>query len=400
MSGVHEDYEFGNKLGEGNYAIVNRAVDNESGAEVAIKTIAKAKLKQSSQGAKILVNEIACMKSLDHPNILKLERVYEDDNEVYLILELVGGGDLFTKIIETDKFNERYCAVIARKMLVALAYMHERNIIHRDLKLENIMMTSLEEESDIKIADFGFAAEMTPENLSIYCGSPGYVAPEILQKVSYDAKADVFSTGIILYIILSGNSPFFGRNVEETIAKNREARIVFDETHWRDVSSEARDFIQMITERRSIARPTAADALKHVWIQTNNRQYFESFEAIRRPSFSKRRTTGSMMPTSPKSPLKQKTSTLPSIRESAKVGSPRGSFRLQPIRTRPAPIANECLVAPISIKYEGSISPRPCLTPSGHSSGFSPPVLTSPTSVDDSGRRRRKVTWKHIKPHP
>jgi serine/threonine protein kinase len=290
LTGVYDDFEFGDRLGEGNYAIVFRATDNETGAVVAIKSIVKEKLIRSSQGANILVNEIHCMRCLDHKNIIKLHRVYEEDEKVFLILEYVEGGDLFNKIIAAEHFTERYCAVVARKLLSALVYMHDQNIIHRDLKLENIMMTSIDEESDVKIADFGFAAEMTPENMSIFCGSPGYVAPEILKKLPYDAKVDVYGVGIIIYIVLSGNSPFFGRSVEETLDKNREGMILYEPHFWSDISESAQEFVQYLTRLDPTGRPTAAEALRHKWIQQHNRQYFDSLDSsVKRPSFSKRR---------------------------------------------------------------------------------------------------------------
>mmetsp|Transcript_7785 Transcript_7785/g.14902 ORF Transcript_7785/g.14902 Transcript_7785/m.14902 type:complete len:527 (-) Transcript_7785:3970-5550(-) len=402
LSGIHDDYDMGEKLGEGNYATVLRATDNETGSTVAIKCIPKEKLQRSSQGAKILVNEIDCMRRLDHPNILKIERVYEENEHVYIVLEYVEGGDLFAKIIAAEKFSERYSAVLARKMLTALVYMHEKNIIHRDLKLENIMMTSLDEEADIKIADFGFAAEMTTENMSVYCGSPGYVAPEILNKLGYDAKADVFSLGIIVYIILSGNSPFFGRSVEETLAKNREGRIRFEPSYWADISDDAKDFVMSVTERNSKQRTTAAEALRHRWIYANNRQYFDSLEvSLRRPSFSKRRPMIDLGVTAPKS------AGLPKIKagENSALSIPSGSPRSRQLMP-PEPMSDlrSGFLTPgaSSNSRDGTrmaISPGPNGKPhSGHTSPFTA-SLKSPTSAGLASGKRN-ITWKQIKPHP
>jgi serine/threonine protein kinase len=362
---------------------VFRATDNETGAVVAIKSIVKEKLIRSSQGANILVNEIHCMRCLDHKNILKLHRVYEDDEKVFLILEYLEGGDLFNKIIAAEHFTERYCAILARKLLSALAYMHDQNIIHRDLKLENIMMTSVDEESDVKIVDFGFAAEMTPENMKIFCGSPGYVAPEILKKLPYDAKADVYGVGIIVYIILSGNSPFFGRSVEETLAKNREGRISFEPHFWSDISESAQEFIQSVTRIDNTGRPAAAEALRHKWIQQHNRQYFESLESsVKRPSFSKRRNTET-----------------PSIKNAAKSpGLPKRSLPAAPTDGRQRlvdPTLAKYLAVPPSGAPEGIFSIRRGKSPIQsttvpQSAPKSPSALKSPKSKG----------WKPIKPHP
>jgi serine/threonine protein kinase len=382
LSGVLDDYSMGDVLGEGSYAKVLKANDHETGAIFAIKCISKQKLHESSQGAKILVNEIDCMRRTNHPNILKLERVYDEEDTVYLVLEYADGGDLFTKIIAAERFNEHYCAIIARRLLSALAYMNEQKIIHRDIKLENIMMTSLDEEADIKIVDFGFACEMTPENLEVSCGSPGYVAPEILNKQPYDGKADVFSVGVILYIILSGNAPFFSRTVEETIAKNREGKIRFDNPCWGEISEGAKHFVRSLTERHPRLRTTAADALTHSWIQEHNRQYFDSLIAgFRRPAFTKRRTTVDIGINPKKSPG------LPTAANRAKIKGFDRSTPKAPLRST-------------DIRF-GFWSPDVVLRDKGSPLGLpqvSSPGLTSPRSEGRSSNKR-SITWKQIKPH-
>lgn len=389
LSGVHDDFTFGSKLGEGNYSKVHRATDNESGALVAIKCIAKDKIKRSSQGPKILVNEIFCMRSLAHPNVLRLERVYEEDEFVYLVLEYVEGGDLFAKIIAAEKFSEKYSAVIARKILSALAYMTQCNIIHRDIKLENILMSTLDEESDIKIADFGFGAEMTLDNLSHFCGSPGYIAPEILDKRSYCSKADVFSLGVIVSIIISGNSPFFGRTVEETLAKNRSGVINFESPFWTSISDEAKDFVTQLTQRNPELRPTAAEALKHSWIYKHNKQHFDSLTvSLQRPSFSKRRPTISFEEV--KSPMQ------PQFSEAS--SSQKISPRVRPRFSAVSQIAEGFLTP--GAKYINITNSAGSCSPSTNSPLIS---LISETSSPASVRissGRRNVSWKQIKPHP
>lgn len=380
LSGVFEDFNLGFKLGEGNYAKVYQAIDSETAAVVAIKSIPKAKLLNSSQGASILVNEVNCMRRLDHPNILKFERLYEEDDCVHIVMEYVQGGDLFGKVISAGHFSERYSAVLARKMLSALAYMHENNIIHRDLKLENILMTSLDEDADIRLADFGFAAEMTPENLSVFCGSPGYVAPEILNKRIYDGKADVFSLGVIAFIMLSGSSPFFGRNVEETIEMNRRGKSEFDPQHWASVSEDAKDFVRMTIDRDPVHRLTAAEALKHPWIQLHNKAYFDAFEgSMRRPSFTKRRA-----PHLNFTPIEEsKSAGLPKTRE--RMLSPTTSSK------------NHHLLPEIP-KRKGYLTPKPTsIGMSGFTSAVRSPKSgihrKSPASTQPG---KRNITWKTL----
>lgn len=333
------------------------------------------------------------MRSLNHPNILKLERVYEEDENVYLVLECIEGGDLFNRVVSSEKFNERYCAIIARKLLVALAYMHERNIIHRDLKLENIMLTSVDEEADVKIVDFGFASEMTPKNLQVFCGSPGYVAPEILHKQPYTSKVDVYGVGIVLFIILSGNSPFFARTAEETLARNREGRIKFDATYWAEISDDARDFVRMLTEFEPEARPNAIEALKHRWIQQHNRQYFESQEmSIKRPSFSKRRTFDVV--STLKSPQSLKRSTLPSISQEGR--SPQSAQASLAAYARAGLTDLDKLAPPMRRRHETSLSKASSPTNSNPSSPYTASSIGS-QSVDSAGNKRT-ISWKSVKP--
>jgi serine/threonine protein kinase len=343
LKGIKDDYVMGVSLGEGNYATVVLGTNNETEELVAIKSILKSKVMNSAQGAKILVNEIKCMRSLQHHSIVKLERVYEDDLRVHLVLEYVDGGDLFTKIInEEEAFTEKFSAVLICKLLVALAYIHEQGFIHRDLKLENILVKS--NEPDVKIADFGFAAEINSDDLSICCGSPGYVAPEILHKKKYGTNADVFGVGVILYVLLSKTSPFFGRCVEETIAKNRNEPINFNDEAWSHISDDAKSFVLQLTERNPRARPSAAEALEHRWIQTHNKQYFD-MQRNSRPIFSKRRISHQIFVSN--LPLDSRTETiLPAIKAKSPAGVLKHLRRF------------DNLQVPIQRGFRGSFSPR------------------------------------------
>jgi serine/threonine protein kinase len=280
---VRQDYDFADKIGEGSYAFVCKAIDNETGQVVAVKRISKEKISRSFQGVKVLGNEISCMRLLNHPNILKLERVYEDTEFVYLVLEFAEGGDLFERLSSKEVFTEQLCAVLARNLLRPLAYMHKHEIMHRDLKLENILMASDDDETRIKIADFGFACKMTPENLSMNCGTPGYFAPEVAHKQPYGAKADVFSVGVILYSLLTGKPPFYGRTVEEILARNRKGTINFEAQDWENISNDAQDLVRLLTELYVDDRPSASEALGHAWLQQHDQTI-----SIIRPSFSRR----------------------------------------------------------------------------------------------------------------
>lgn len=202
MTDFENDYLIEKEVGRGNYATVFLGRQLLDGQCVAIKRLDKRELESSPRAVLSVVNEVNIMKKLKHKRILRLLGLYEDDERLYLILEYAGGGDLFHRILEKGHLSEAKCAVFLRELLSALAYMHKQGIVHRDLKPENILLMSKESDTDFKIADFGLASVIREgEELNVRCGSPGYVAPEILEKHSYGPKVDVFSAGIILYIL-------------------------------------------------------------------------------------------------------------------------------------------------------------------------------------------------------
>ena len=148
-----------------------------------------------------MINEINIMRNLNHPNIIKLYEVYEGEFHIYLVLELLKGGELFDRIIKKGHYVERDASIVIRKLLWALEYLHQKGIMHRDIKPENLILKD-DNEYEIKLADFGLAEyEDKKELLFKRCGTPGYVAPEVLEDKKYDTKVDIFSAGVILYIL-------------------------------------------------------------------------------------------------------------------------------------------------------------------------------------------------------
>jgi serine/threonine protein kinase len=383
LTGVRDDYNFEDMIGKGSYGVVHRAFDTNDDFW-AIKSINMEQLRASSSGYKTLINEIECMRKLGHPNILRLESVYEEaDGQVYLVLEYLDGGDLFSRVVRENRLNERYCAVIARRLLEALAYMGERRIIHRDLKLENLMLVTIEEEPDIKIVDFGLAAEMSEENLSMFCGSPGYCAPEILRNQPYDNKADIFSAGVVLFIILTGNSPFNGRDPNQVIESNLKACPLFDPSVWSSLSLDALNFIKRLIHKNRRLRPTAAEALAHNWIRSNNQQHYEDLEASSlRPTYSKRRSEVSTV-----SPVKSQA-------EGSVVLDEAGSSEESKISSAPT----LRLQNPITFQTEAFVEPtqdsdqQPPDSPCNHS-----PTRSPVSARANPGRPR--IAWKQIRPH-
>jgi hypothetical protein len=202
MTDFPNDFAIEKEIGSGNYAVVYVGRQLTSNRQVAIKSLLKSALVTSPRTISALITEVHIMKKLKHRRVLRLLGIYEDDEKLYLILEHAGGGDLFHRLLAKGRFSEAKAAEFMRELLDAIAYMHRNGIVHRDLKPENILLMSTSSEVDFKIADFGLAAECDVGNeLSQRCGSPGYVAPEILSKQVYSTKVDVFSAGVILYIL-------------------------------------------------------------------------------------------------------------------------------------------------------------------------------------------------------
>ncbi|CAG9324607.1 unnamed protein product [Blepharisma stoltei] len=264
MTSIENDYKFVKKIGKGSFADVYLAKDLITSENVAIKAIHKIVCLKSPNGLSSLVNEIEIMRKLDHPNIIKFYKIYESEHHISLVLDFLEGGELFTRVLSKGSYTEKEAARLIWKLLKVLKYLDSNQIIHRDVKLENIMLKSKDKNTSFKLIDFGLAC-YCEENLTLRCGSPGYIAPEILKKYPYSTKADVFSAGVILYILLSGRSPFPGRNNGEVLARNRDCRLHFEDSYWSAVSAQAIKFVLTLTESNPDLRPTAKEALKSSW---------------------------------------------------------------------------------------------------------------------------------------
>jgi len=264
---IRNKYNLGEEIGKGGFSVVYRAERKKGGEEFAVKKIDKKKVE--GDDIKLLRREIQIMKKLNHANILKLFEVYEDDESFYLVMELVRGKELFDKIVERGMYSERDAANIIAQVVSAVDYLHENGIAHRDLKPENLLVEGEEEDSIVKIADFGFAKSFggeTGEKLMTSCGSPGYVAPEILTAESYDKSVDMWSVGVILYILLSGYPPFYADSAPALFKKIMDVKYDFDDSVWDDISDSAKDLIRNLLVKDPSKRYTAQQCLTHPWI--------------------------------------------------------------------------------------------------------------------------------------
>ncbi|XP_034633327.1 calcium/calmodulin-dependent protein kinase type 1 [Trachemys scripta elegans] len=261
---IREIYEFRETLGTGAFSEVVLAEEKRSRKLVAIKCIAKKALEGKETS---LENEIAVLHKIKHPNIVALDDIYESGGHLYLIMQLVSGGELFDRIVEKGFYTERDASQLIRQILDAVRYLHDMGIVHRDLKPENLLYYSPDPDSKIMISDFGLSKiEGSGSVMSTACGTPGYVAPEVLAQKPYSKAVDCWSIGVIAYILLCGYPPFYDENDAKLFEQILRAEYEFDSPYWDDISESAKDFIQHLMEKDSSKRFTCEQALQHPWI--------------------------------------------------------------------------------------------------------------------------------------
>ncbi|XP_053914230.1 serine/threonine-protein kinase DCLK3 isoform X3 [Cuculus canorus] len=264
---VEKHYEIGRTIGDGNFAVVKECRHCDSNQIYAMKIVDKSKLKGKED---MMENEILIIRSLSHPNIVSLVEVYETEAEIYLILEYVPGGDLFDAIIESVKFTEHDAAVMITDLCEALVYIHSKNIVHRDLKPENLLVQhNADKSTTLKLADFGLAKQVTKPIFTV-CGTPTYVAPEILAEKGYGLEVDMWAAGVILYILLCGFPPFRSqeRDQEELFQIIQLGHYEFLSPYWDNISAAAKDLITRLLIVDPQKRYTARQVLQHPWIRT------------------------------------------------------------------------------------------------------------------------------------
>ena len=258
LNNLEEDFVVLKEIGNGGTSTVHLARSLENGQNYAIKTIQKERIFNHNSGLDNLLVEISIMRDLDHSHIAKLHYVYESSDTVDLVIEYLPGGSLNDMINKQKRLSEDKCKKIARELLETLEYLHNRSIVHRDLKLENIILTG-NSDLEFKIIDFGLAFEGAKEGGK--CGSAGYVAPEIMLKDDYDSKIDVYSTGVIIYVLLCGKHPFTGRNEEKLLKNNIKGKFSLR----KDLSQEAKSLIKKMMETDPEKRPDVKQILDMPW---------------------------------------------------------------------------------------------------------------------------------------
>lgn len=216
------------------------------------------------------LQEIDILAQCDHPNVMFLKEYFEESNKIYLITELLTGGELLDAVLEKGNYAERDAKACMKQLLRGIEYLHSRNIAHRDLKLENLLLCKKGDISKIKIVDFGLAKRAVESHLETICGTPQYVAPEVIQGVpgnKYDPKVDMWSAGVIMFILLGGYPPFYDEHEPRLFQKIRRGLFSFDDPVWNDVSATAKDLIRKLLVVDPSGRLTATQALAHEWFK-------------------------------------------------------------------------------------------------------------------------------------
>eukprot|EP01038_Epipyxis_sp_PR26KG_P012564 gene12564-16850_t len=267
-------YTIQEQLGSGAWAKVYRAVRIKDNTTVAIKLINKADLTYLDLTS--IRAEAELMKNIDHPNIVREFDYLEDDGHVYLIMEYVEGGELFDRIIHKTVYTEREARDTVFEILSAVHYLHDHHIIHRDLKPENLLMSSGNEDAFVKIADFGSATSAQGFTVTTFCGTPGFIAPEIIEQKPYGKPVDMFAFGVILYILLSGIAPFHDETNEGLFTKVINGEYDFEAPCWKTISASAKDLINGLLTINPHKRLTAEQALSHPWLKENSEILFLS----------------------------------------------------------------------------------------------------------------------------
>uniref|UniRef100_A0AAY4CHW5 Protein kinase domain-containing protein n=1 Tax=Denticeps clupeoides TaxID=299321 RepID=A0AAY4CHW5_9TELE len=273
---------------EGAFSEVVLAEEKRTQRLVAIKCIPKKALEGKENS---IENEIAVLHRIKHANIVSLEDIFESDSHLYLVMQLVSGGELFDRIVEKGFYTERDASKLIRQILDAVKYLHDMGVVHRDLKPENLLYYSMEEDSKIMISDFGLSKiEDSGSVMSTACGTPGYVAPEVLAQKPYSKAVDCWSIGVISYILLCGYPPFYDENDAKLFEQILKAEYEFDSPYWDDISDSAKDFICHLMEKDSLGRFTCEQALLHPWISGDtalDKNIHESVSAQIKKNFAK-----------------------------------------------------------------------------------------------------------------
>ncbi|XP_037655983.1 serine/threonine-protein kinase DCLK1 isoform X1 [Choloepus didactylus] len=262
---ITERYKVGRTIGDGNFAVVKECVERSTAREYALKIIKKSKCRGKEH---MIQNEVSILRRVKHPNIVLLIEEMDVPTELYLVMELVKGGDLFDAITSTNKYTERDASGMLYNLASAIKYLHSLNIVHRDIKPENLLVYEHQDGSkSLKLGDFGLAT-IVDGPLYTVCGTPTYVAPEIIAETGYGLKVDTWAAGVITYILLCGFPPFRGSGDGQEVLFDQilMGQVEFPSPYWDNVSDSAKELINMMLLVDVDQRFSAVQVLEHPWV--------------------------------------------------------------------------------------------------------------------------------------
>ncbi|XP_006162962.1 serine/threonine-protein kinase 33 [Tupaia chinensis] len=273
---IEEIYTFGRILGQGSFGMVIEATDKETETKWAIKKVNKEKA--GSSAVKLLEREVNILKSVKHEHIIHLEQVFETPKKMYLVMELCEDGELKGILDRKGHFSENETRWIIQSLASAIAYLHSNDIVHRDLKLENVMVKSSfidannEMTLNIKVTDFGLAVKKHGRSeamLQTTCGTPIYMAPEVINAHEYSQQCDIWSIGVIMYTLLCGEPPFLANSEEKLFELIRKGELHFEDPVWNSISDCAKSVLKQLLKVDPAHRITAKELLDNQWLTGN-----------------------------------------------------------------------------------------------------------------------------------
>ncbi|KAL2327028.1 hypothetical protein Fmac_020455 [Flemingia macrophylla] len=264
-------YEMGRELGRGEFGVTYLCRDKETKEELACKSISKKKLRTAIDVEDVR-REVQIMRHLPpHPNVVSFKEAYEDDHAVHLVMELCEGGELFDRIVARGHYTERAAASVTRTIVQVVQMCHKHGVMHRDLKPENFLFANKKETAPLKAIDFGLSVFFKPgERFNEIVGSPYYMAPEVLKR-NYGPEVDIWSAGVILYILLCGIPPFWAETEQGVAQAIIRSVLDFRRDPWPKVSDNAKDLVKKMLDPDPKRRLTAQEVLDHPWLQNENK---------------------------------------------------------------------------------------------------------------------------------
>ena len=298
-----DKYALKEVLGVGSTSTCHRCVRISDGVSFACKIIDKRHIEERFRGLLEQFNvEIEVLKELSHPGIIKLEDVYTTSDKIYIVMEMMSGGELFDYVVEKGTLTEEEASEVVRKVTGAVVYMHSKNIMHRDLKPENLLLTHKPKNNgdkpECKIIDFGLSKLMVQSGGGLatsFLGTKGYLAPEMLQRRDYDKSVDIWALGVIVFVLLCGCLPFDDDSDVPSDQAVREKFVLRFPKWARNLSDSAKDLLKHLLDTNPATRYTASEALNHPWVRGTTvkpANYLQSPRIIRTPGTGSVRNGG------------------------------------------------------------------------------------------------------------